>query len=93
MTIPTFSISDAIHLPIENRFEGLRPVVYQEKAAWHCLHFHALAEPRSAFHARQLNPQHPVAGFCLTHKAESPVVCLQKRDFLSPHPPHLRKSR
>jgi UDP-glucose 4-epimerase len=31
-----------------------------------------------------LRPQHPVAGFCLTHKAESPTVCPQKRDFLSP---------
>ena len=24
-------------------------------------------------------------GFCLTHKAESPIVCPQKRGFLSPH--------
>ena len=35
MAVPTFSISDAIYLPIENRFEDLQSVFYQEKAAWH----------------------------------------------------------
>jgi hypothetical protein len=34
--------------------------------------------------SRQLNPQHPVVGFSLTHKAGLPIVDRQKRDFLSP---------
>jgi len=53
------------------------------QAPWRCVGIPALDEPKPSFHARQLNPQHPVVGFCLTHKVESPIVCLQKRDFLS----------
>ena len=42
-------------------------------------------DPQSSLLANQLSPQHPAAGFCLTHKAISIMLRPQKSDFLSPH--------
>ena len=51
-----------------------------DSLSWHS----HLPQPQPSFLVRQLPPQHPAVGFCLTHKVGPPIVCPQKRDFLSP---------
>ncbi len=87
---------EARHLPILifQRTDGSKGYVYPNflyvpdfwyhEANWRCPHLNTLAGAGSPFHARELQPLYPAVGFFLTHKAESPKVCLQKRDFLSP---------
>jgi len=52
-----------------------------DSLSWHS----HLPQPQPSFLVRQLPPQHPAVGFCLTHKVEPPIVDRQKRDFLSYH--------
>ena len=43
----------------------------------------------SNFSAQFGGSPHDASTLPLTHKAKSPILRLQKREFLSPHPPHL----